>query len=48
MSVARGKILKFNKRRAFNKDIGSGKLINVGPSFIPDNRVVLMGLIWQI
>ena len=29
MSVARGKILKFNKRRAFNKDIGPGKLINV-------------------
>ena len=36
------KILKFNKRRAFNKDVGPGKnpkLINVGPTFIPDYRV---------
>ena len=35
---------KFNKRRAFNKVVGPGKntkLINVGPKFIPDYRVVL-------
>ena len=33
---------KFNKRRAFNKAVGPGKnpkLINVEPTFIPDNRV---------
>ena len=33
---------KFNKRRAFNKAVGPGKnpkLINVGPTFIPDYRV---------
>ena len=32
----------FNKRRAFNKSVGPGKnpkLINVGPTFIPDCRV---------
>ena len=37
------KISKFNKRRAFNKAVGRGKnpkLINVGPTFIPDYRVV--------
>ena len=37
------KISKFNKRRAFNKAVGPGKnpkLINVGPTFIPDYRVV--------
>ena len=37
------KIPKFNKRRAFNKAVGPGKnskLINVGPTFIPDCRVV--------
>ena len=36
------KIPKFNKRRAFNKAVGSEKnpkLINVGPTFIPDYRV---------
>ena len=36
------KIPKFNKRRAFIKDVGPGKnpkLINVGPTFIPDYRV---------
>ena len=36
------KIPKFNKRRAFNKAVGPGKnpkLINVGPTFIPDYRV---------
>ena len=38
------KILKFNKRRAFNKAVGLGKnskLINVGPTFIPDYRVLM-------
>jgi hypothetical protein len=33
---------KFDKRRAFNKAIGPGKnpkLINIGPTFIPDYRV---------
>ena len=37
------KIPKFNKCRAFNKAAGPGKkpkLINVGPTFIPDYRVV--------
>ena len=37
------KIPKFNKRRAFNKTVGPGKkskIINVGPTFIPDYRVV--------
>ena len=32
----------FNKRRAFNKAVGPGKnprLINIGPTFIPDYRV---------
>ena len=36
------KIPKFNKRRAFNKTVGprkNTKLINVGPTFIPDYRV---------
>ena len=36
------KIAVINKRRAFNKAIGSEKnpkLINVGPTFIPDYRV---------
>ena len=36
------KILKFDKRRAFNKDVGPGKnpiSINIGPTFIPDYRV---------
>ena len=36
------KIPKFNKRGAFNKAVGPGKiskLINVGPTFIPDYRV---------
>ena len=35
-------ISKFNKRRAFNKAVGPGKkskIINVGPTFIPDYRV---------
>ena len=34
---------KFNKRRAFNKVVGPGKnpkLISIGPTFIPDYRVV--------
>ena len=37
------KISKFYKRRAFNKAVRPGKnpkLINVGPTFIPDYRVV--------
>ena len=32
---------KFNKRRAFNKAVGPGKsqkIINVGPTVIPDSR----------
>ena len=36
------KIPKFDKHRAFNKEVGPGnnqKLINVGPTFIPDYRV---------
>ena len=36
------RIPKFNKRRAFNKAVEPGKkskLINVGPTFIPDYRV---------
>ena len=36
------KIPKFNKHRAFNKAVGpvkNPKLINVGPTFIPDYRV---------
>ena len=36
------KIPKFNKRRAFNKAVRPGKnpkLINVGPTFIPESRV---------
>jgi hypothetical protein len=36
------KFKKFNKRMAFNKAVGPGKeikLINVGPTFIPDFRV---------
>jgi hypothetical protein len=37
------KITKSNKRRAFNKAVGPGKknpkLINVGPTFIPDYRI---------
>ena len=42
ISVDPGKNNKFNKRRAFNKTVGPGKnpkLINVGPTFIPDYRV---------
>ena len=41
-SVALGKIPRFNKRRAFNKAVGPGKIyksINVGLTFIPDYRV---------
>ena len=37
------KIPKFDKRRAFNKAVGPGKnlkSINVGPTFIPDYKVV--------
>ena len=36
------KILKFDKRRAFNKAVGPGKkskIKSVGPMFIPDYRV---------
>ena len=36
------KIPKFNKHRAFDKIVGHGKnskLINVGPTFIPESRV---------
>ena len=36
------KIPKSNKHRAFSKAVGPGKnpkLINVGPTFIPDYRV---------
>ena len=36
------RIPKFNKRRASNKAVGSGKkskIINIGPEFIPDYRV---------
>ena len=39
------KIPKFNKRRAFNKAVGPGKypkLISVGPTFIPDYRVLTL------
>ena len=35
-------IPKFNKRRTFHKAVGPGKntkLINAGPTFIPDYRV---------
>ena len=38
------KIQKFNKCRAFNKAVGPGKknqkIIKVGPTFIPDYRVI--------
>ena len=40
-------IPKFNKPMAFNKAVGckarkkNTKLINVGPTFIPDNRVFI-------
>ena len=37
---------KFDKHRAFNKAVGTGKspkLINVGPTFIPDYRVMKAG-----
>ena len=40
--LAMDKIPIFNKCRAFNKAVGPGKnpkLINVGPTFIPDYRV---------
>jgi hypothetical protein len=43
-------ISKFNKRRAFNKAVGpekNPKLINVGPTFIPDYRVDTFGHIWM-
>jgi hypothetical protein len=36
------KVPKFNKRRTFIKDVGSGKkskIDNVGPTFYPDYRV---------
>ena len=36
------KIPKFNRRRVFNKAVGPGKnpkLINIGPKFIPNDRV---------
>ena len=36
------KIPKFNKRRAFTRAVGPGKIpkfINVGPTFFPDYRV---------
>ena len=43
ISVDPGKILKFNKCRAFNKVVGPAKKnpksINVGPTFISDYRV---------
>ena len=41
------KIPKFNKRRTFNNAVGPGKnqkLINVGPTFIPDYRVVTFSM----
>ena len=44
------KIPKFNKRRAFNKAVGPGKnpkLINVGPTFIPDKRVMADSMNYQ-
>ena len=37
------KISKFNKHNAFDKTVGPGKkpkLIKVGPTFIPDYRVL--------
>ena len=37
------KIPEINKRRVFNKAVGPGKnakLINVGPTSIPDSRVI--------
>ena len=40
------KIPKFNKCRAFDKAVGPGKnpkLINVGPTFIPESRVLFGG-----
>ena len=42
--IAYGKIPKFIKHMAFNKAVGPGKkspkLINIGPTFIPDYRVI--------
>ena len=45
------KIQKFNKRRVFNKAVGPGKnpkLINVGPTFIPDYRVRFLEYFSQV
>ena len=42
ISLGHAKIPKCNKRRAFNKAVGpekNPKLINLGPTFIPDYRV---------
>ena len=43
------KIPEINKRRAFNKAIGPGKnakLITVGPTSIPDFRVLVFWFMW--
>ena len=43
------KIPKFDKRRTFNKALGPGKkskIINVGPTFIPEYRVHI--LLYQV
>ena len=43
------KIPKFDKRRTFNKALGpkkNPKLINVGPTFIPEYRVHI--LLYQV
>ena len=37
------KIQQINKHRAFNRAVGPGKkskLISLGPTFIPDNKVI--------
>ena len=42
LQVSDAKVI-INKRKAYNKAIGPGKnpkLINVGPTFIPESRVV--------
>ena len=44
------KITIFNKRRVFNKAVGPGKnqkLINVGPTSIPESRVHTLKMFQQ-
>ena len=47
ISVGHEFFFKLDKRRAFNKAVGPGKknpkLINIGPTFIPDYRVIMNG-----